>query len=244
MQPIFVGDVQGCDEEFAELLARAEAQFGSEFELWSVGDLINRGPENRAPLARVRELEERGRARVVLGNHEISLLRCWLGLRELSEFDSFQDVLDAPDADEWMEWIRTRPFVCTGQLGRQPFAMVHASVEPSWSLAEVERAGRQVEERMRATVEGVARLPARRARSARRPARPPHARAQRRRVGRVVGGRADRARARLARGVVGAGARLRPRVRALGDAGPPRGTGACAGSTPAACTTAAAARAS
>ena len=137
MQPIFVGDVQGCDDEFAELLGRAQAEFGSEFELWSVGDLISRGPENRGPLARVRELEERGRARVVLGNHEISLLRCWLGLREVSEFDSFQDVLDAPDVDEWMEWIRTRPLVCTGQLGRQPFAMVHASVEPSWSLAEV-----------------------------------------------------------------------------------------------------------
>lgn len=153
VQPIFVGDVQGCDEEFAELLARAVAQFGSEFELWSVGDLVNRGPENRGPLARVRELEERGRARVVLGNHEISLLRCWLGLREISEFDSFQDVLDAPDVDEWMEWIRTRPLVCTGQLGRQPFALVHASVEPSWSLAEIERAGRAVEERMRASVE-------------------------------------------------------------------------------------------
>ncbi|MGH7337533.1 MAG: metallophosphoesterase, partial [Myxococcota bacterium] len=158
MQPVFVGDVQGCDEEFAELLARAEAHFGSEFELWSVGDLVNRGPENRAPLARVRELEERNRARVVLGNHEISLLRCWLGLREVSEFDSFTDVLDAPDADEWMEWIRTRPLVCTGRLGRQPFVMVHASVDPTWSLADVERAGRRVEERLRAPLEQLRRF--------------------------------------------------------------------------------------
>jgi bis(5'-nucleosyl)-tetraphosphatase (symmetrical) len=152
VQPIFVGDVQGCDDEFAELLERAEARYGSEFELWSVGDLINRGPENRGPLARVRELEERGRARVVLGNHEISLLRSWLGLREISEFDSFQDVLEAPDAAEWMDWIRTRPLVCTGQLGEQPFAMVHASAHPSWSLGELERAARQVEEHMRAPI--------------------------------------------------------------------------------------------
>ncbi len=150
MQPVFVGDVQGCDDEFAELLARAEARFGSEFELWSVGDLVNRGPKNRGPLARVRELEARGRARVVLGNHEISLLRCWLGLREIAEFDSFQDVLDAPDVDEWMEWLRARPLACTGQLGAQPFAMVHASAAPSWSLAELERAARAVEARMRA----------------------------------------------------------------------------------------------
>jgi bis(5'-nucleosyl)-tetraphosphatase (symmetrical) len=152
MQPIFVGDVQGCSQEFDELLARAEAEFGSEFEIWSVGDLVNRGPDNRTPLRRVRELEEHGRARYVLGNHEISLLRCWLGLRELSEFDSFHDVLDAPDADEWMEWLRSRQLVCSGKLGRQPFAMVHASADPSWSLADLERAARKVEQRLRAPI--------------------------------------------------------------------------------------------
>jgi bis(5'-nucleosyl)-tetraphosphatase (symmetrical) len=155
VQPIFVGDVQGCDDEFAELLARAQAEFGSDFELWSVGDLINRGPNNRGPLARVRELEERGRARYVLGNHELSLLKCWLGLREVSEFDTFQDVLDAPDADEWIEWIRTRPLAVTGQLGRQPFAMVHASAAPGWSLADLEAAAREVEARLRAPIESV-----------------------------------------------------------------------------------------
>jgi len=155
VQPVFVGDIQGCDDEFAELLGRAQTEFGSEFELWSVGDLINRGPENRGPLARVRELEERGRARFVLGNHEIALIKCWLGLREISEFDSFQDLLDAPDAADWIEWIRTRPLACTGQLGRQRFVMVHASVAPSWSLGEVETAAREVEERLRGPLEEV-----------------------------------------------------------------------------------------
>jgi len=155
VQPIFVGDVQGCDEEFAELLARAQAEFGGEFELWSVGDLVNRGPDNRGPLARVRELEERGRARCVIGNHEVSLLKCWFGLREVSEFDTFQDVLDAPDAGEWVDWIRTRPVAVTGQLGRQPFAMVHASVAPSWTLAELGAAAREVEQRLRAPIEEV-----------------------------------------------------------------------------------------
>ncbi len=152
MQSIFVGDVQGCGEEFEELLERARARFGSEFELWAVGDLINRGPDNRGPLDRVRELEAQGRARYVLGNHELALLRCWLGLREVSAYDSFQDVLDAPDADEWMDWLRQRPLVCTGQLGQQPFAMVHGSVHPSWSLADLEHAAREVEQRLRAPV--------------------------------------------------------------------------------------------
>ena len=152
MQQIFVGDVQGCGEEFAELLDRAQDRFGTEFELWTVGDLINRGPDNRGPLDRVRELEAQGRARYVLGNHELSLLRCWLGLREVSAYDSFQDVLDAPDADEWIDWLRQRPLACTGKLGRQPFAMVHGSVHPSWSLADIEQAAREVEQRLRAPV--------------------------------------------------------------------------------------------
>jgi bis(5'-nucleosyl)-tetraphosphatase (symmetrical) len=155
VQLIFVGDVQGCGEEFAELLGRAEARFGSQFELWSVGDLINRGPDNLGPLTRVRELEERGRARYVLGNHEISLLRCWLGLRKVSPYDSFRDVLDAPDADEWMDWLLRRPLVCSGRLGKQPFAMVHASVEPSWTLPYLEQEAREVEAILRGPLEGV-----------------------------------------------------------------------------------------
>jgi bis(5'-nucleosyl)-tetraphosphatase (symmetrical) len=153
VQTIFVGDVQGCGEEFAELLDRAASRYGADFELWSVGDLINRGPDNRGPLERIRALEAEGRARYVLGNHEVSLLRCWLGLRSPSPYDSFQDVLDAPDVDEWMEWLRRRPLVETGGLGEQPFAMVHASLHPSWTLAEVEAAAREVEARLRAPLE-------------------------------------------------------------------------------------------
>lgn len=155
MQPIFVGDVQGCADELAELLDRAEGQFGDEFELWSVGDLINRGPDNRSALGRVRDLEALGRARYVLGNHEVTLLRCWLGLRSVSPYDTFRDILDAPDADDWMEWLRRRPLAETGRLGGQDFAMVHASVHPDWSLADVESAARTVEAHLRGPLDEV-----------------------------------------------------------------------------------------
>src|SRR5262245_53782478 len=57
-----------------------------------------------------------------------------------------------------MEWIRSRQLACTGQLGRQAFVMVHASVEPSWSLADVESAARQVEKRLRAPIPEVRRF--------------------------------------------------------------------------------------
>lgn len=155
MQKIFVGDVQGCAEELAELLERVDRRFGSEFELWMVGDLVNRGPDNLSVLRQVRALETKRpeRVNVVLGNHELSLLRCWLGLRDPSDYDSFQDVLDAPDVDEWMAWLRSRAIVCSGDLGKEPFAMVHAGVHPDWSLDDVEHEARRVEKRLRGPVD-------------------------------------------------------------------------------------------
>jgi bis(5'-nucleosyl)-tetraphosphatase (symmetrical) len=148
MQSIFVGDVQGCAEELGELLARARAAYGEGFELWLVGDLINRGPDNLAALREVRALVDAGRARYVLGNHEIGLLLTAAGLRERKPLDSFGDVLGAPDAAEWVAWLRRRPLLETGQLGDQRFAMVHASVHPAWSLAELELRVRRVEARL------------------------------------------------------------------------------------------------
>jgi len=148
MQPIFVGDVQGCSEELEELLGRARDTYGSRFELWLVGDLINRGPDNLAVLRRVRELVDSGSARVVLGNHEIGLLLTAAGLRERKPLDSFGDVLEAPDAEDWLAWLRCQRLLETGQLGQQRFAMVHAAVHPAWSLAELERRVRRVEARL------------------------------------------------------------------------------------------------
>lgn len=152
MQPIFVGDVQGCADEFGELLSRARARFGERFELWIVGDLVNRGPRNLELLETVAELVDRGRARYVLGNHEIGLLMTALGTRPLRPADTFTDVLDAPELSFWVEWLRRRPLVETGWLGSGPaarsFALVHASVHPDWDLAELEKRARRVEERL------------------------------------------------------------------------------------------------
>jgi bis(5'-nucleosyl)-tetraphosphatase (symmetrical) len=156
VQPIFVGDVQGCADEFAELLARARTAFGERFELWLVGDLVNRGPRNLELLETVAELVDRGRARYVLGNHEIGLLMTALGLRPVRPTDTFVDVLDAPELSFWVEWLRRRPLVETGALearssegpGARRFAVVHAAVHPDWDLAELEKRARSVEERL------------------------------------------------------------------------------------------------
>lgn len=148
MQHIFVGDVQGCVDELDELIDRARVEFADRFEIWLVGDLVNRGPANLQVLRRVRDLVEGGRGRVVLGNHDIGLLLTATGLRPLGPRDSFGDVLSAPDAEDWIEWLRRQPLAVTGRVGEQPFAMVHASLHPDWELDELGRQARRVEERL------------------------------------------------------------------------------------------------
>lgn len=148
MQPIFVGDVQGCADELGEILARAEERFGADWELWLVGDLINRGPANHRVLATVRELVERGRARCVLGNHELAFLSASLGLRPLGGSDTLGELLDRPDRDDWVEWLRRLPLVETGALGSRRVAMVHAAAHPAWSLDELAARARGAADRL------------------------------------------------------------------------------------------------
>ncbi|MBI5381125.1 MAG: metallophosphoesterase [Opitutae bacterium] len=65
---IAIGDIHGCHEEFAELLARLD--LGKHDRLILLGDLVNRGPDSR----RVIDLARRHRAIALLGNHELRLL--------------------------------------------------------------------------------------------------------------------------------------------------------------------------
>jgi bis(5'-nucleosyl)-tetraphosphatase (symmetrical) len=150
-QRIFIGDIQGCADELEALLARADATYGGAAELWIVGDLVNRGPASLRVLRRVRERMESGRARCVLGNHDLSLVMTAWGLRERRPTDTFGEILDAPDAEAWIDWVRRLPLVEFGRLGGQSFAMLHAGVHPDWRLADLRRIAARVESRLRAS---------------------------------------------------------------------------------------------
>ncbi len=165
-----MGDVQGCADELEDVLERAEERFGDAAEIWLVGDLVNRGPASLRVLARVRELVERGRARCVIGNHELGFLAAALGLRPLRSGDTLAELLELPDVDEWLEWVRRLPLVEPGALGERRFAMVHAAAHPDWDLDTLVERG----------AAAAARAPARSPRRAPRRHRPASSRAARR----------------------------------------------------------------
>ncbi len=125
-----IGDIQGCAGALYALLDRLD--FRSERdELWFTGDLVNRGPASAEVLRFVRGLGDG--ARVVLGNHDLHLLAVAAGRGRSHRQDTLEDVLQARDRDELLDWLRTRPLLHhDADLG---FTLVHAGLLPSWDLA-------------------------------------------------------------------------------------------------------------
>jgi bis(5'-nucleosyl)-tetraphosphatase (symmetrical) len=124
-----IGDVQGCHDAFTRLLQALEFS-PSRDSLILLGDMVNRGPDNVGVLRRLRDLGTS--ARCLLGNHDLHLLalhRGWVGLKR---GDTVQDILDAPDRRELMQWLQHQSLA----LQQDDCLMVHAGVLPQWSPAQ------------------------------------------------------------------------------------------------------------
>lgn len=140
MSTYAIGDVQGCHDQLLRLLDTIAFDPARD-SLWFVGDLVNRGPQSLAVVRFVKSLGDR--AITVLGNHDLSLLVVAEGIRHPHASDTFGDILEAPDRDELLHWLRHQRLMHVDQ----GYAMVHAGLLPQWSVSaaldlagEVERA--------------------------------------------------------------------------------------------------------
>lgn len=123
MRHIYIGDIQGCREELAALLDKLRFDPATD-RLEPVGDHVNRGPDSLGALRLLRSLDAGG----VLGNHDVHLLRVAAGHRQPREEDTLEEVLEAPDCEVLLEWLRDRPF-----YKELPGVMlVHAGLHPHW----------------------------------------------------------------------------------------------------------------
>lgn len=142
MATYVVGDVQGCFSALEALLAKADFQPGTD-KLWLAGDLVNRGPNNLETLRFVKGLGDS--ALTVLGNHDLSLLAVAAGTRKPHRKDTIQDVLNAPDRDELLTWLRQRPLL--HREGR--YVLTHAGIPHIWSVTQAQERAREVESILR-----------------------------------------------------------------------------------------------
>jgi len=111
--------------------------------LWFTGDLVNRGPQSLECLRFVKSL---GDAAVsVFGNHDFHLLCVAEGVESKRKRDTLDEVLDAPDRGELLEWVRQRPLMHV----EGTWAMVHAGLLPEWTVAQARSLAGEVEAQMR-----------------------------------------------------------------------------------------------
>jgi bis(5'-nucleosyl)-tetraphosphatase (symmetrical) len=125
-----IGDVQGCDAALGRLME--EIGFSpSRDALVLLGDLVNRGPESAAVLRRLMALD--GAVTCVLGNHDLSLLAVAHGVRPPRPDDTMDSILQAPDRDALLHWLRQQRLAWQAQ----GVLMVHGGVLPQWDAAQV-----------------------------------------------------------------------------------------------------------
>lgn len=123
-----IGDVHGCWQTLRRLLESIEWDPKGD-GLWFVGDLVNRGPSSLEVLRWARENSER--LTVVLGNHDLHLLARSVGAAKRRKEDTLEEILEAPDREDLLRWLRSRPLL--HRFG--PYVMVHAGLAPDWNIS-------------------------------------------------------------------------------------------------------------
>lgn len=125
-----IGDVQGCCAPLEQLLSHPDISGEPDARFWFAGDLINRGPQSLGSMRRIIDLGDR--AVSVLGNHDLHLLAVAAGVRKPSKSDTIDDILNAPDAEDLIDWLRHRPLAHF----EHDHLMVHAGVLAKWDVAK------------------------------------------------------------------------------------------------------------
>ncbi len=136
-----IGDVQGCYDPLRRLLDKIS--FDPDLDqLWVAGDMVNRGSESLQTLRYLKSLKDNCIA--ILGNHDLHLLAVATGLREQKRKDTLHDLLEAPDCDELIHWVRHRPFLHHDP--QRQITMVHAGIPPVWTLDKTIKRARKLEQ--------------------------------------------------------------------------------------------------
>ena len=135
-----IGDVQGCYEQLQALIYQLNFDADRDI-LWFTGDLVNRGPQSAEVLRYVKSLGNS--AVTVLGNHDLHLLAVAYGHQAEKKDDSLQSILQAPDRDDLLDWIRARPLL--HHDAEREITLIHAGLAPQWTLQSAIDCAREIE---------------------------------------------------------------------------------------------------
>ncbi|MHA6495507.1 symmetrical bis(5'-nucleosyl)-tetraphosphatase [Pseudomonas borbori] len=136
-----VGDLQGCLQPLQCLLERVAFDPAKD-RLWLVGDLVNRGPQSLDTLRFLYGM--RDALTCVLGNHDLHLLAAAHNIERLKKNDTLQEILEAPDCAELLDWLRRQKLLHYD--AERKTALVHAGIPPQWTLQKALKRAAEVEQ--------------------------------------------------------------------------------------------------
>ncbi|NOY67762.1 MAG: symmetrical bis(5'-nucleosyl)-tetraphosphatase [Gammaproteobacteria bacterium] len=141
MSTYAIGDIQGCFDSLQTLLDKIK--FNPDHDkIWFAGDLVNRGPDSLRTLRFIKQLKDS--AIIVLGNHDLHFLAVTEGYAKHTQDDNLDELLNAADLDELVDWLRIQPvFYHNEKLG---FSMIHAGLPPQWDFTQTRQAANELEE--------------------------------------------------------------------------------------------------
>jgi bis(5'-nucleosyl)-tetraphosphatase (symmetrical) len=137
-----IGDIQGCFDELLRLLDAIAFDKNTD-QLWFAGDLVNRGPQSLETLRFVKSLGNS--AVTVLGNHDMHLLAASCMDRVANKKDGLTQILEAPDRQELIDWLRHRPLF----HHNDDFCLVHAGLPPQWDFKKTQKMALIAEQALR-----------------------------------------------------------------------------------------------
>jgi bis(5'-nucleosyl)-tetraphosphatase (symmetrical) len=137
-----IGDIQGCFDELLRLLD-AIAFDQTTDQLWFAGDLVNRGPKSLETLRFIKSLGNS--AITVLGNHDMHLLAASCIERTNNKRDSLNTILESPDRQELIDWLRHQPLF----HHNEHFCLVHAGLPPQWDFKKTKKMALIAEQALR-----------------------------------------------------------------------------------------------
>jgi len=139
MSTFAIGDIHGCFRTLQKLLERL-AFDPTQDRILLVGDLVNRGPSSLEVLRWAKQLGTR--INLVLGNHDLRLLGYAAGITLPKKDSPLKSVLNAPDCNHLINWLRHQPLVY--QEGT--FVLVHAGLLPQWTVHEALRFSQEIQD--------------------------------------------------------------------------------------------------
>lgn len=142
MSSYIIGDIHGCEKTLKALLAQVDFN-PSKDTLWSVGDLIGRGPRALNTVKYLMSLDNDFRA--VLGNHDLHFLAVANKLMPQKDKDCTSELLNSPQCNRIQDWLRATPLL---QDSSEGFMLVHAGIHPSWTLHDAQSLANEVSERL------------------------------------------------------------------------------------------------